>query len=681
MAALLAACQNKSKLDQWPSGDSGPRVLSEDKTEQGKGVDAPPARDPVTAVKLNPVIHEFGTDNVVPTAIVIQLAAPVVDRADVGQRTDKTVVKLTPDVKGSVTYTGVSELTFTPSTAFAFDTSYKVDLVSVETRDGVMNMPPKDQWGENWTYTFKTPKFAFLSWEPADLDLTKHQATMELRFSGPVLANVARTSMTFTIDGKAPTTVNVLSAREPNLVTVQMKDARIAVGAKIGVAIKKGVPATNGATLADAATAEFQVSSDKAISMKHATVVEGANGFYIEVVCDDKAAEPGSRSSYEGDGYYNLSQRCQLADASRITFTPAVKKVYITSGRAGFRIFGDFKRGVYKMKIGGGSTSVDGGVLLASYTHTFSVAARKPTLSFASSGRYLPRSAWNNLGIKGINVDKVNLVVRHVPAENLVFWLGNDSYETADERTSDVILKKEIPLRSTPDEMTANWLDVGAMLPANTKGVLELRVNGVGATAVSRLLLTNMSLVAKKTPTPDKPWQQRVQVWALDMDANSLLGDVEVSLVRKSGKAVARCTTSSGSGCTLQTRADDDIDESEPFALIARRGDDLTYIRYKDLRADVTESSTSGVPYIASTPYRASIFSDRGVYRPGDNAHVVAIVRDQKDKAPDQALPVEVKLVDPRARVAKRITLKTNAAGVLAFDYDLPAFADTGHWR
>ena len=29
----------------------------------------------------------------------------------------------------------------------------------------------------------------------------------------------------------------------------------------------------------------------------------------------------------------------------------------------------------------------------------------------------------------------------------------------------------------------------------------------------------------------------------------------------------------------------------------------------------------------ARTPYRASVFSDRGVYRPGDSTHVVAIVR------------------------------------------------------
>src|SRR5205823_2996022 len=158
---------------------------------------------------------------------------------------------------------------------------------------------------------------------------------------------------------------------------------------------------------------------------------------------------PGNRSYYESEGYYNLSQRCQLADDSlgRIHFDPPVKKVYVTAGRAGFRIFGDFKRGTYAMKIDAGAVSVDSGVRLAPYAQSFAVSARKPQLSFAASGRYLPRTAWNNLGIKHLNVDAVNLVVRQVPAENLIFWLGNEGTDAADERTSNVILKKTIPLQ------------------------------------------------------------------------------------------------------------------------------------------------------------------------------------------------------------------------------------------
>jgi len=171
-----------------------------------------------------------------------------------------------------------------------------------------------------------------------------------------------------------------------------------------------------------------------------------------------------------------------------------------------------------------------------------------------------------------------------------------------------------------------------------------------------------------------------VQVWALDIDSAALLDGVDVSLVRKSGKVVAKCTSRGSEGCTLVAKADGDPDDAAPFAVIARKGDDLTYIRYQDLRADVTESSTSGAPYVAETPYRAATYADRGVYRPGDTAHVVAIVRDAAERGM-QGLPVEVKVLDPRAKVVKKLALKTNAAGVVALDHVFPAFADTGHWR
>src|SRR5688572_4220314 len=78
--AALAACQNKSLIDDWPYAA---RSTSEDKAAEAKGVDAPPKRDPLTGQKLSPVIHELAAENAVPTAVVIQLAAPIIDRADV----------------------------------------------------------------------------------------------------------------------------------------------------------------------------------------------------------------------------------------------------------------------------------------------------------------------------------------------------------------------------------------------------------------------------------------------------------------------------------------------------------------------------------------------------------------------------------------------------------------------
>ena len=670
----LAACSgSKSRLEQ-----RGAAAASGSGSGSAKAVsDEAPRREAVTSTRLAPTIQELGPDRVVPTSLVIELAAPVVDREHVGEISAGSQIKITPQTPGTLIYSAESELTFTPTKPFAFDTDYKIELEKLETRDGILQPGA----GETWNHTFHTPKFEVIGWAPTEIDPVQHKVTMEIAFSGAVLPNSARAAMTFTIDGAPTSAIAILPRRPQNVLAVQFTDRKAVVGATLGVAAKN-VPALLGAR-APATKLEYLVANDKVIEIKASKLVEGANGFYLEVVCDDQAAPTGHRYYYEDEGYSDLSQRCQLTDdaVAKIRFTPPVRKTYITGGRAGFRVFGDFKRGAYKVQIDPGATSVDGGVVLAPYATSIAVPARRAQLSFSASGRYLPRGAWDNLGIKHVNVDAANLIVRQVPPENLIYWMSNEATDITDERNSDVILKKEIHLQGAPDGQTQSWVDVASLLPATTKGVLELKLVTTGAQATSRLLLTNMSLVAKKSAPPGKPRDQIVRVWALGMESADLLDGVDVSLVRKSGKVVARCTTDGAAGCTLSANSDDDPDQAEPFALIARKGDDLTYIRYADLKADVTESSTSGVPYTTETPYRAAVYSDRGVYRPGDTAHVVAVVRDAKDRAPDTSLPIDVSVIDPRAKTVRKVTMKPNAAGVLALDEAFPAFADTGHWR
>ena len=409
IVAASAACGSKKQ----PADDTPAR--SDGNAAAGPSTDGAPKRTAVSAQKLSPVIHELGVDKVVPTAIVIELASAIVDTQQVGQVSEKSRLVLKPEAAGTLTYSKVAELTFTPTAPLAFDTTYQVELDKIETRDGVL----EPIGGAKWTYSFKTPSFKFLGWAPTEIDVTKHKLAMAITFSGAVLPNIARAAMTFALDGHPIAGVGVLPSHTPNTVVVEVTDPRLALGSKLSLAIKQGLPSLAAEAKAPAAA-----------------VAEGGNGFYVEVICDDKAAAAGNRAYYEDEGYYNLSQRCQLSDdaISHVHFDPPVKKPYITSGRAGFRVFGDFKRGVYSIKIDAGATSVDGGVLLSAFARSFSVSARKPQLSFMASGRYLPRNAWTNLGIKHLNVDAVNLTVRQVPPENLVFWLGNDA-DAPDERT------------------------------------------------------------------------------------------------------------------------------------------------------------------------------------------------------------------------------------------------------
>ena len=106
------------------------------------------------------------------------------------------------------------------------------------------------------------------------------------------------------------------------------------------------------------------------------------------------------------------------------------------------------------------------------------------------------------------------------------------------------------------------------------------------------------------------------------------------------------------------------IDKALPFALLASSGRDLTYLKFADLQAEVDEARVSGEPYRGGEKkYRAAVYGDRGVYRPGETAHLVAIVRDAEHVAPPAGMPVQVKLVDPRGKVIRQHTLPVNGAG------------------
>jgi uncharacterized protein YfaS (alpha-2-macroglobulin family) len=157
------------------------------------------------------------------------------------------------------------------------------------------------------------------------------------------------------------------------------------------------------------------------------------------------------------------------------------------------------------------------------------------------------------------------------------------------------------------------------------------------------------------------------------------LSGVNVEAVRASGQTLASCTTAGDAGCVLKLPPDP-VDDSPPLALVATRGEDLTYIELSQLELELPEE-VGGEPFVATAAYRAPLWTDRGVYRPGDVAHVAAIVRDAAFLAPSEALPVVVRLFDPKERESRKKVVSTNEAGMLAADFRFGDYASTGRYR
>ncbi len=679
----LAGCKKEEAPTEAPATRSEAPSAAAPAEDSGTAAAGEEAR-PATPESLTPVIRALSTGDTLPQALVIEFPRSV--RPLNGEVRKDTVVTVSPHIPGSLAWTSESTLTFTPSgEGFAYDTRYAVSLSSLELDSGVVKPPVEGEW----SHAFTTPPFQFVRLVPRQLDPVKGRVEVEVVFSGPVDLAQVRARGGFRVGSQAIGDVKwrtVVSER--NVVAAHLTSGLLKQGSTVDFSLQAGLPAASQAkTAAPAARGAFELRAGKRMDITRVSVEQGNTGYYLEVSCRDVegSAPPSPRETEGYDPYYwdHRNRGCALDEgvaADAIHLTPAVK-VSVAPSRRGFRIFGDFKRGSYALRIDAGTQSVGGGMLLATYDEAFSVSARTPQLAFATTGRYLPRSAWRNLPLQHLNLDSAELVVRNVPPENLVFWMSDDYRERADERTSNVVARHKLALAAPPDTLTTTYVDVANLVPASTRGLVEVTALNGNYQAASRILLTNLSLVAKRGgPAPGSNDAGEVWVWALGIENTEPLSGVEVSLVKKSGEVVARCTTVAADGCRLKVPAPG-VDSSQPFALIARDGQELTYLKYSELQTEIANSDVQGEPYRSEKAYRASLWSDRGVYRPGDTAHIAAVLRGKDDKAPPEGMPVELRVADPRERELKKVALKTNAAGLVTLDLPFEAFQDTGSYR
>lgn len=664
---------------------------------------------PTTAAReLAFAFRTRGPDGAIPQAIAFHANLPMFTDAYVGKAAPAgTELVLEPAVPGALTVEGPSSLVFTPSEPLKPGTTYRARLVSV----GGTPVPP---WLKDWHAQegeFTTPAFAFRRADVTRWDPARRTATVTLAFSGPV--DPADVADHLRIEGALRGLPNRVEAgASANLVNVVYTgvDLTPLAGASVPIALQAGV-ALSGSPDVHAGSAEPTLTLAAPGPRANVAAVklrEGLDGFYIDVLCDD-AAVAEKRWFWDRDDYedYELSTRCMLDETSaqqrvHVSVDGADTPVSVSPSGTGFRVFGALPFGQATLRIDPDARTVDGSQFGVAVEEALTVPHRASAVAFTTQGRYLPRSAWTSLPIQHTNLPTVQLTVRHIPEQNVVFWMSGQ--EIADARTSDVVLNTLLPLPAPIDAKTTSWIDVRSLIPNAENGVYELLLNEADpqteidatdapevqdtgsrwnageyhppARAAARILLTDMHLVAKvSAPDASHAWGTRVDAWSIDVHTNEAVSGADIRLVRPSGSVLASCVTDNDGHCGLALPANG-VDDAEPMALIARHGKDYTYLKFDDLKLDVP-GDTAGYTG-PEAPYRASIWTERGVYRPGDTAHVAVLVRGDAHVAPSPAVPMSIRLQDPSGKELRRQVLTPNEAGLATWDVRFGDWATTG---
>ena len=656
----LVACTG---TETTPSPDVPPPDGDGDNTIDASTPDTP------APAPLTPRVQEVGPAGVAPAQVVVHVGRSFFD--GVQTLAGGNVLELSPAVKGRLERVDDETIAFTPDSGFAPGTTYTATLKSIENGDGVTE--------GSWSRTFTTPDFALARAALHSRDLETGLTDLDLVFSAPVDPGTVRTKASFSLDGKAISPI-VIPGDQPNEVRFRFTATPKDDNSAVLVSLSGGVPWLGDAGVtAKAESRSVALKLGPPVEILATQLKEGLSGFYLDVICRDEAVES-ERYFWDEDTWdgWWVTSRCMLSAeevAAMVRTSPAVDLTVAPAG-AGFRLFGDFPQGDYTLEVDAGARTVDGGVLPKAHSHRFRVGARAAQVRFASKGRYLPRESWDQLAVRHLNVDEAELTVRHVPAQNLVFWMSGDS-EGATERTADTVLKETIALEDVRDSEVTTWLDIGRLLPEAGRGVYELTLEAGGASDTARMMLTDLQIVAKRAPAQDGVTP--IWAWALDAHNGSPVQGVDLSVILPSGRVVADCTTPLDGGCLL-TLEDDPIDDADPMAIIAERGKDMSYLKFSELELS-PESDVSGLPYGGAAAYHAALMTERGVYRPGETVHLSMIARGEDHVAPESPLPVVLKVYDARGRELRRLSRTTNAVGVLTEDIGLSDFAVTGRYR
>ncbi len=154
-----------------------------------------------------------------------------------------------------------------------------------------------------------------------------------------------------------------------------------------------------------------------------------------------------------------------------------------------------------------------------------------------------------------------------------------------------------------------------------------------------------------------------------------------VELLGRNGIAVQSAKTSADGRVTFAS-VDKNEREKKPVAYVARLGDDVSFIPYArdDRMLNFSRFDIDGVTEVRAEDLDAFIFTERGVYRPGDEMKIGLVVKQRNWQAHLAGLPLETEVVDARDLKVQSKKIALPAVGFAEVSYRTAYESPTGEY-
>ncbi|MEJ2590779.1 MAG: alpha-2-macroglobulin [Candidatus Thiodiazotropha sp.] len=363
--------------------------------------------------------------------------------------------------------------------------------------------------------------------------------------------------------------------------------------------------------------------------------------------------------------------------------------------RYNFRIDAPENRSLY-LRIGKGLASIGRFRMSGAYDTILATPSYPFELKITHQGSVLAMSGAHRLGLLSRNLKDVKVRVGQV-LPNQINHLISQTYGDISDPTFKYYEFNENDLSVFGERLLhlaekrpweANYASVDLNDFAARESMLGLffvSVEGwdakhdrmIGGTGDKRLMLvSDLGLIVKDNADASH------DLFVQSIHTGQPVADAEIELLGRNGLPVMQVRSDADGHARLPSTHGLER-EKQPTVYVVRSGGDFSFLPFErnGRRLDFSRFEVGG-RYRSDgddNALDALLFTDRGIYRPGETVNLAAIVR-HRDLSVPPGIPLEVEIVNPRGAVALTRRLTLPALGFFDLDYTPDTTDETGYY-
>ena len=341
----------------------------------------------------------------------------------------------------------------------------------------------------------------------------------------------------------------------------------------------------------------------------------------------------------------------------------------------------------YTVTVLKGLRSINEEQLAETDTLTFEIGDRAASLGFPGSAYVLPKVGSAGIPLVSVNVDQAKLQLLRITDRNLVQqirqgrWLrAIDAYERDQipEEFGDLLWKGKINIERDRNKRVTTLVPISEVLEKTTPGIYVLTAETPSQAEEYWTYRATQWFVISDLGLTTMTGADGLHVFVRSLATGQPVPNVDLRLYARNNEELGGATSDATGVATFAPGLTRGESGRTATAVMALGGDgDFVFLDLTRPAFDLSDRGVGG--RLAPGPTDAFLYTDRGVYRPGEPVQLVTLVRDSAGRAIDN-VPLTLKVHRPDGVLALERTLTDGKVGGFHLTVPISPTARTGSW-